>query len=319
MDGSATVVRWESVGNTYAASDCREHLLSDAGCIKNMLYNRSVGHLCLRCCWSINQCQRRTDISHAKRWCEMLKTVMFFLFFLLFHTFPIPGDLHWDSSPYSGPLSANQCLTDAHCHSCRVTCSWDFGGLHGSTFAVVQNPSPSLCRLSKGKSLHKLTQPREHKLSMNPSWISVQSHIIPLPLPCLSFSLSSLYPGAFAGFLLNGVAQRGGGMRLRRAALENEASSIMPGAGVGDFVDMFWPHVFPQRESSLKNNTKIVSCHHMMKHFDPAGLDWMVWRLCESFAWPLQLPSWVPVGRFWTNMWDPNLSASIKHQIWEYL
>lgn len=55
---------------------------------------------------------------------------------------------------------------------------------------------------------------------------------------------------------------------MRRAALENEASSEMP---VGDFVDMFWPHVFPQRESSLKNNTKIVSCHHMMKHFDPAG------------------------------------------------
>lgn len=143
-----------------------------------MLYNRSVGQLCLRCCWSINQCQRRTDISHAKRWCEMLKTVMFFLFFLLFHTFPIPGDLHWDSSPYSGPLSANQRLIDAHCHSCRATCSWDFGGLHGSTFAVVQNPSPSLCRLSKGKSLHKLTQPREHKLRMNPSWISVHSQAL---------------------------------------------------------------------------------------------------------------------------------------------
>lgn len=135
MDGSATVVRWESVGITYAASDCREHLLSDAGCIKIC---------CTTGLWASYAYAVVGPLTRVKNWHITCKKVMWnvknsdvFSFFLLFHTFPIPGDLHWDSSPYSGSLSANQRLTDAHCHSCRATCSWDFGGLHGSTFVVV--------------------------------------------------------------------------------------------------------------------------------------------------------------------------------------
>lgn len=64
---------------------------------------------------------------------------------------PVPGELPCGCIPFSTSL-VNQHLTDAQCypHPRCAMCSWDFVGLLGSVFALVDHPL-----LAVGKYIRK--------------------------------------------------------------------------------------------------------------------------------------------------------------------